>query len=128
MTAEQSGAVFGLADIEARRRESGRPFHEFLRVAALSVGLYRLDAGEVDRQRPHTEDEIYYVIEGEGAIEIAGERRPVQPGDTIYVARGVEHRFHDYPTGLTLLVVFAPPEGSTRGEREEEPDLGSAAT
>ena len=115
MTVEQSGAVFELAEVEARRREVGRPFHEFLRVAALSVGLYRLEPGEPDRQRPHGEDEIYYVVEGEGTIEIAGERRPVRPGDTIYVAKGVEHRFHDYPAGLTLLVVFAPPEGSTRG-------------
>src|SRR5579875_4166545 len=115
MTAEITGAVFGLADVEARRREGGRPYHEFLRVATLSVGLYRLEPDEPDRQRPHGEDEIYYVIDGEGAIEIAGDRRPVRPGDTIFVAHGVDHRFHDYSRGLTLLVAFAPPEGSTAG-------------
>ena len=115
MTVEESGAVFGLAEVEQRRRSDGRPYHEFLRVPALSVGLYRLEPGEPDRQSPHAEDEIYYVVEGEGVIAIAEERRPVRAGDTIYVAKGVEHRFHDYPSGLTLLVLFAPPEGSTRG-------------
>jgi mannose-6-phosphate isomerase-like protein (cupin superfamily) len=112
MTADLAGDVFGLADVERQRHTSGRAYHEFLRVPALSAGVYRLEAGDADRQQPHGEDEIYYVIEGAGVIEIAGERRAVAPGDTIYVARGVEHRFHDYANGLTLLVVFAPPEGS----------------
>jgi mannose-6-phosphate isomerase-like protein (cupin superfamily) len=116
MTADLAGDVFGLADVERQRRAGGRAYHEFLRVPALSAGVYRLEAGEADRQQPHSEDEVYYVIEGAGVIEIAGQRRAVAPGDTVYVARGVEHRFHDYANGLTLLVVFAPPEGSrTRG-------------
>ena len=31
-------------------------------------------------------------------------------GDTIYVAAGVPHRFHDIMADMQLIVVFAPPE------------------
>jgi quercetin dioxygenase-like cupin family protein len=35
--------------------------------------------------------------------------QPVGPGDTIFVAAGVAHRFVDITEDLALVVVFAPP-------------------
>jgi mannose-6-phosphate isomerase-like protein (cupin superfamily) len=74
--------------------------------------IYHLNADEPDRQSPHTEDEIYYVLSGEGVIDIAGEAYPLKPRTIIFVEKQVEHRFRDYPEGLTLLVVFAPARGT----------------
>ena len=31
-------------------------------------------------------------------------------GSVVFVAAGVEHRFHDIAEDLAVLVVFAPPE------------------
>ena len=59
-----------LEDLLARRRASGEPWMEFLRVPALSMGLYVLKAGAEDTQEPHTEDEVYYVVSGRGSIRI----------------------------------------------------------
>ena len=67
-----------------------------------------LAAGSTDTQSPHAEDEIYYVVSGRGAIDVAGERRPVQPGSIVFVAKEVEHRFVDIEEDLSLLVFFAP--------------------
>jgi mannose-6-phosphate isomerase-like protein (cupin superfamily) len=106
------GDVFEAADLLERQRAAGRPYLEFLRRDALSAGVYRLEAGKPDLQQPHTEDEVYYVLDGEGVVEIDGERTPVRPGSVVYIARHVRHRFVDYPAGLTLLVVFAPASGS----------------
>jgi hypothetical protein len=36
----------------------------------------------------------------------------VVPGSLIFVERAVEHRFVDITEDLTVLVFFAPPEGS----------------
>lgn len=83
---------------------------EFLRNPAMSVGFYALPAGGVDPQTPHREDEVYYVIRGRATITIAGRDRPVEPGTTIFVGRGVDHRFHSVEEPLELLVVFAPEE------------------
>lgn len=101
-----------LPDVAAVRVERGEPWLEFMRYPALSVGLYVLEPGEPDRQSPHTEDEIYYVVEGRGRITVGDESGPVGPGSVIYVATAVPHHFHDIGERLTLLVVFAPAEGS----------------
>ena len=103
--------AFQLGDLLSQHDAAGKPYLEFLRVPALSAGIYRLPAGGSDPQRPHTEDEVYYVIEGRGAFTCASERIAVQPGTTIYVAARAEHRFHDIAEDLTILVLFAPAEG-----------------
>jgi mannose-6-phosphate isomerase-like protein (cupin superfamily) len=98
------------SDLEAAHHQAGGAYHEFLRVPSMSLGLYLLDAGAVDPQTPHAEDEIYHVLEGRGRILVGGDDRAVAAGDTVYVAAGVEHRFHDISEQLRLLVVFAPAE------------------
>lgn len=109
--------AFEVAELVVRQRESDRPYLEFLRQDSLSVGLYVLPAAGVDEQQPHSEDEVYYVISGRGAITVAGEERAVQPGSIIFVAAGVEHHFHDISETLTILVFFAPAEGSLTNKR-----------
>jgi len=101
-----------LADVEARRGALGRLYHEFLSVPDLSAGLYVLDAGATDPQRPHTEDELYYVVAGVARVTVGEEARSVVRGSLIFVAAGVPHRFHDIVERLELLVIFGPAEGS----------------
>lgn len=102
--------AFALTDLLAARSASGKLYHEFLCVPALSAGIYALAAGATDPQNPHTQDEVYYVISGRARFRAADEDRPVQPGDTIYVAAHVPHKFHSISQDLTLLVFFAPAE------------------
>jgi mannose-6-phosphate isomerase-like protein (cupin superfamily) len=99
-----------LADLLARRAAGEVPYLEFIRVPDLSVGLYVLPAGGVDRQQPHAEDEVYHVLAGQARITVGDETREVRPGATLYVAARVPHRFHDIATDLRLLVFFAPAE------------------
>lgn len=57
-----------VAEIDRQRDENGKLYREFLRVPAMSAGLYVLAAGATDSQRPHHEDEMYYVVRGLGAF------------------------------------------------------------
>ena len=100
----------GLAEIETQRAASGKLYHEFLRVPAMSAGLYVLPAGATDKQKPHREDEIYYVIRGRARLKAGDEDREVFAGSVIFVAAEVDHRFYDISEELELLVVFAPAE------------------
>ena len=104
--------AFEPADLEARRVAAGRPYLEFVRSPELSTGLYVLPAGGVDRQSPHTEDEVYVVLGGRARIAVGSEDSPVGPGSVVFVEAGVDHRFHDIEEDLAVVVVFAPPEGS----------------
>lgn len=99
-----------LDQLRAARAAADVRYHEFLRVPALSAGFYRLPAGGVDPQSPHVEDEIYVVVGGRARVTVGQDVRDVGPGDTIFVAAAVQHRFHDITQELELIVFFAPPE------------------
>lgn len=100
--------LFELADVSRAREERGERYHQFINAGSLSLGLYVLPAGSKDMQTPHAEDEVYYVLSGRAMVEVAGERRPVQPGTSIFVAKEVDHRFTDIEEELEILVFFAP--------------------
>ena len=99
---------FDYQDVASNRARSGQPYLQFINQGTLSVGLYVLEAGSLDTQTPHTEDEVYYVMSGRGVIVVADERQPVQPGSIVFVAKDVEHRFVDIEEDLSILVFFAP--------------------
>ena len=123
-TSPKDGAVFPLSDLRSRRERAGGPYVEFLRIPAMSVGFYALPAGGVDPQTPHREDEVYYVIRGCGNVTIAGHDRTFEPGETIFVGKEVEHRFHSFQEPLELLVVFAPAETPDPSEPTAAPPQG----
>ena len=99
-----------LAEIEGLRAQSGKLYREFLRVPAMSAGLYVLAPGATDPQRPHHEDEMYYVVRGRGRFRAGDEDREISTGSVLFVAAEVEHRFHDITEELAILVFFAPAE------------------
>ena len=107
--------AFELSQVAEERAKLGKLYLEFLRLPSISAGLYVLEAGSVDPQRPHTEDEIYYVVRGRATITVSDEDQAVEPGSVIYVAAGAPHRFHTIEETLELLVVFAPAEVEQAG-------------
>jgi Thermophilic glucose-6-phosphate isomerase and related metalloenzymes len=95
---------------ELLQRLGDKRYHEFLRVPAMSAGIYVLSAGATDKQSPHQEDEIYYVVSGKAKMRLGREERSVSQGDVIFVEKALEHRFFDIAEELVLLVIFAPAE------------------
>ncbi|MDQ3767718.1 MAG: cupin domain-containing protein [Actinomycetota bacterium] len=107
--------IVGLEQLLTKQQQSGESYLEWLRVDAMSAGIYVLEPGERDLQEPHHEDEIYFVVEGEGSITVAGERSPVRAGSTVFVPAEIPHRFHSISQRLTLFVFFAPAESAGGG-------------
>jgi mannose-6-phosphate isomerase-like protein (cupin superfamily) len=101
---------FRIDELLRRRSANGSSYFEFLRVPALSAGVYVLPAGGVDTQKPHREDEMYFVVRGLADMQIGSERAEVRAGSVIFVEAGVEHRFHNIREELEVLVFFAPAE------------------
>lgn len=101
-----------IPDIDPQPREAdGHGYADFLASEKLSVGLAIWPRGVTDRQKPHLEDEVYYVISGRATIKVAGEGQSVKAGSLVFVAAGVEHRFQDIEEDLRVLVFWAPPHG-----------------
>ncbi|MBX5453487.1 MAG: cupin domain-containing protein [Acidobacteriia bacterium] len=55
------------------------------------------------------QEQVYHVLEGEGLIEIAGERRVVRRHDVIFLPPGVPHTLQNTGTeNLVFIVATAP--------------------
>lgn len=110
--------AFKISDLLETLAKSGKPYREFLRTATMSAGVYALPAGGEDKQTPHSEDELYYVVKGRAKFfsEATGARRnrEVGPGSVLFVGANADHRFHGITEDLVLLVFFAPAEESGR--------------
>lgn len=60
--------------------------------------------GYVASHKHRVQEQVYHVLEGEGLMELDGERFVVRPHDYIFIPPGVEHAI--YNTGLRDLVFF----------------------
>lgn len=88
----------------------GAGYSEFLRRRGMSLGLFVLPVGAVDRQHPHMADEVYIVLKGRGTLRVVDQEVPVKPGSIVSVDHGEEHNFISVEEDLEMLVVFAPPD------------------
>jgi quercetin dioxygenase-like cupin family protein len=101
---------FQLDRLEQQQAQAGKSYLEFLRVPAMSAGVYTLPAGGTDPQKPHKEDEMYYVVRGRARMRVGVEDRAISQGNVIFVAALVEHRFYAIAEELVALVFFSPAE------------------
>ncbi len=101
---------FHIDDLSRQRAEVGKLYLEFLRVPAMSAGVYVLPKGATDPQKPHREDELYYVVRGLARMQIGSDHSEVRAGSVIFVEAKREHRFYDIREELEVLVFFAPAE------------------
>jgi mannose-6-phosphate isomerase-like protein (cupin superfamily) len=94
-------------DIEmVRKRLLERGGYEIVHKSpGLEIGVYVLVAPEPDRQQPHADDEVYIVLEGQGMLEVEGDRVELREGQAVFVPAGAEHRFIGYES-LSVLVIF----------------------
>jgi mannose-6-phosphate isomerase-like protein (cupin superfamily) len=76
-----------------------------------SLAEATLEPGQGTERHYHGEaEEIYYVVEGSGEMEIGGERRPVGPGDAVLIPPGARHQIRAEEGGrrLRFLCCCAP--------------------
>ena len=101
---------FHIDDLARQRAGGNKLYLEFLRVPAMSAGVYVLPKGAIDPQKPHREDEMYYVVRGRARMQIGPDHAEVRSGSVIFVEAELAHRFYDIQEELEVLVFFAPPE------------------
>src|ERR1700690_91408 len=105
---------FHIDELARERLGRGKLYFEFLRVPAMSAGVYVLGTGAVDPQKPHREDEMYYVVRGRARMQIGSgdtrEHGEGRAGSVIFVEAEQEHRFYDVTEELEVLVFFSPAE------------------
>ena len=75
-----------------------------------SVAEATLGPGQATRRHFHARsEEIYFVLAGEGEMEVAGERAHVRPGDAVLIPPGARHQIRAEGAELRFLCCCAPP-------------------
>jgi mannose-6-phosphate isomerase-like protein (cupin superfamily) len=74
----------------------------------ISVVLYV--PKDADRQTPHTRDELYIVISGHGTFRRGSELVRFSPGDVLFVAANVPHKFESFSGDFRTWAVFFGPQ------------------
>ena len=97
--------AFDIAGVAKRLSEGSGGYELVHSSPGIEIGVYVLVAPEPDRQQPHEDDEVYVVLEGNGMLEIEGERVELREGHAVFVPAGAEHQFVGYEH-LIVLVIF----------------------
>lgn len=75
-----------------------------------SIAEATLSAGAATERHYHRHsEESYYLLEGDGLIEIDGEERTVGAGDAILIPAGAWHQIRALGAPLRFLCCCAPP-------------------
>jgi mannose-6-phosphate isomerase-like protein (cupin superfamily) len=86
----------------------GLPTSDLVRNQSLAEAT--LAPGQSTERHCHREsEEIYFLLEGGGLVEIDGETREVVPGDAVLIPPGARHTLRAGPEGARLLCCCAPP-------------------
>ena len=90
--------------------KSGSYYHTFINRNTLAAGVLRLEPGEKDTQTTHDSDEIYYVVKGDGFLNISGKDYKISEAKAYFVGKNIEHKFHDNKKELVVLYFFGGPD------------------
>lgn len=93
----------------AQTQLAGRRFATLLRHGSMELELYA-PRGR-DEQKPHSRDELYFIVSGTGRFDNGGDVQPFGPGDAIFVPAHRPHRFIEFSNDFSTWVVFYGPEG-----------------
>jgi len=75
-----------------------------------SLAEATLAPGRATERHYHRDsEEIYFLLDGGGVLEIDGESREVGAGDAILIPPGARHTLRAGPEGVLLLCCCAPP-------------------
>jgi mannose-6-phosphate isomerase-like protein (cupin superfamily) len=87
----------------------GERFATVLEHGSLDIEIYAPRG--TDPQKPHTRDEVYFVVQGQGEFINGPFREQFGPGDVLFVPAHEEHRFENFTNDLIVWVMFYGPEG-----------------
>jgi mannose-6-phosphate isomerase-like protein (cupin superfamily) len=99
--------VIDIRKLYSKMDRDNSEFLTFFDLEHLQVGILRLRPGEIDTQEPHSTDEVYMVLEGDGFIEIGNKSYALNKDLFIYVPAQVKHRFHGNKQEILVLYFFS---------------------
>lgn len=102
--------VTSLAVAEPFTTKDGSTIRELHHTGAQSLAEAALEPGATTQRHFHRHsEEIYFILDGTGEMELDGERRPVAPGDAVLIPPGARHQITAGDSTLRFLCACSPP-------------------
>ncbi|HEV7132382.1 MAG TPA: cupin domain-containing protein [Gaiellaceae bacterium] len=91
--------------------KDGSTIRELHHTAAQSLAEAQLEPGQATERHYHrASEEIYFVLKGQGEMELDGDIRFLRPGDAVLIPPGAWHTLENNGTSeLRILCSCAPP-------------------
>ena len=108
---EQTNQHFKIAKSDALQQltESNQEFVQLFSRGSLQIELYKPD--KIDKQYPHSRDEVYVIVSGKALFYKEGTVVEVAANDCLHVPAFAEHRFFNFTDDFITWVFFYGPEG-----------------
>ena len=87
-------------------KKSNSYFHTFINKESLAVGVIFLKPGEKDTRDSHDSDEIYYILDGNGFLQINDKSYRIKKEQLYFVSKNVPHHFYGNTENLSVLYFF----------------------
>ncbi|MHB8995739.1 MAG: cupin domain-containing protein [Armatimonadota bacterium] len=98
-----------LHDIETKQVPCGESRRLITRADTPNLGVHVTHITNGDLHYHNHTEETYYVIRGEGTIELDGEQHALTPGTAVWIPPGVKHRsWGDFETMVITSPAFDP--------------------
>ncbi len=91
-------------------KNSNSYFSTFINKNSLATGILILQSGEEDTQTPHDNDEVYFIISGNGFLKINNKDYKVSKNKLFFVEKNMKHFFYGNTKELRVLYFFGGPD------------------
>jgi mannose-6-phosphate isomerase-like protein (cupin superfamily) len=108
LPAEETHVVVAFDEVEAGVATAGRSFRLLAPCPSATQFVGIIPAGRAP-DHFHKYDEVVYVLEGNGALHVAGESAPLRPGACVHLPARLVHSLENAGPGeMKVLGVFRP--------------------
>ena len=87
-------------------RHSMKYWSSFIEKENFEAGTLRLAPGEKDIQSPHKSDEIYFIISGNGYMNIDGKDFEIKKNHSYFVPKKTPHHIHSHTEEILAFYVL----------------------
>ena len=98
---------FNLKDNLDKIKKSNSYFHTFINKDSLAVGLLTLKPGEEDTQEPHENDEVYFIVSGNGYLKIKNKTMKFQKTNYFLLEKVYRIIFIQIPRNSKFCIFLA---------------------
>jgi len=101
----QKSEIFNVRRILNEKAHNKSALIDVVKASHMEVRLKQFLPGDTGPQITHQTDVLFYVVRGQGKVNIEDKEEPLKTGTILFIPKGANHRFHSITERMVLLVV-----------------------